>query len=394
MTTIVKAADAAEFLSLVPRMLGYLPSCSLVLIPFAGTSSLGAMRFDLPSGDDAADSFAATVVGTACRLPGADAVAAIAYTDLCFEERRMPHTALLDALERRIDESGLRTADLLCVAADGWGSVFDADLPSGGRPLDELDAVPPGAEDVAAAEGDQTSGAELPRVGVIESESVGRALVAFSRAVDVLCGEEARAGAKGGAKGEESGGGEASVTGDDERIDPRALAAACAIDDLPGLFEEALHWPHEDIAPYDAATLAWCLARPALRDVALVQWCGTLRDGDDAFEAQLRWESGEEYPVHLAMRMWGEGDRPDPDRLEHALALVRHVAALAPRALRPGSLAMCAWLSWALGLSTHADAYAREALTIEPEHGLSEIVRSFVHAGHLPDWAFRGRKAR
>jgi hypothetical protein len=63
--------------------------------------------------------------------------------------------------------------------------------------------------------------------------------------------------------------------------------------------------------------------------------------------------------------------------------------AVAPRADRPGTLAVCAWLSWALGRSTHAEVYASAAREIEPEHGLSEIVLSFVAAGHLPDWAFR-----
>lgn len=386
MTTIVKAADAAEFLSLVPRMLGYLPSRSLVLIPFAGSRSLGAMRFDLPPDDDTADSFAATAIGMVCRLPDADAVAAIAYTETRFEGTWMPHPALFDALERRVDESGLRVADLLCVAADGWGSVFDADLPSGGRPLAELDARPPSAGGAREVEGDQTSGTDLPKAGLLDTEAVGRALLAFARAVDMLCGE-------GRGRGEPAAGGEASVI-DEERIDPHALAAASAIDDLPSLLEDALLWQLDDLAPYDAAVLVWCLARPSLRDVALVQWCGTLGDGDDALEAQVRWESGEEYPERLAMRMWGEGERPDIDRLEHALALARQLAALAPRASRAGALAMCAWLSWALGRSTHADAYAREALEIEPEHGLSEIVRSFVHAGHLPDWAFRGRGGR
>ena len=48
MTTIVKAANAAQFLSLVPKMLGYRPTRSVVLIPFAGARSIGAMRFDLP----------------------------------------------------------------------------------------------------------------------------------------------------------------------------------------------------------------------------------------------------------------------------------------------------------------------------------------------------------
>ena len=375
MTTIVKAAGAAEFLSLVPRMLGYAPSRSLVLIPFAAARSLGALRFDLPDDAEDADQYAATVVGTVCRLPDADGLAAIAYTDARFDGERMPHPALFESLERRADESGLHMTDALCVAADAWGSVFDRTLPAGGRPLTELDVVPPGAEAVGDVTGDQSSGAELPQAGLVETERVGRALTAFSRAAGLLGGDD----------GED----EASVPPPSGRIDPQALAAVCRLEDLPGLFEDALRWPVDELAPYDAATLVWCLARPSLRDVALVQWSGTFVDGDDALDAQLRWESGEEYPVHLAMRMWGEGDRPDPDRLEDALALTRQLAALAPRLSRSGALAMCAWLSWALGRSTHADAYAREACSIEPEHGLSEIVRSFVNAGHLPDWAFR-----
>ena len=85
---------------------------------------------------------------------------------------------------------------------------------------------------------------------------------------------------------------------------------------------------------------------------------------------------------------------PDPTRLSAALALVRRAAASAPRDRRPGPLATCAWLSWALGRSTHAEVYAAQALEIEPEHGLAEIVRSFVLAGHLPDWAFRAAAER
>src|SRR5690242_6908630 len=122
--TVVKAADAAQFLSVVPRMLGYHPTRSLVVIPFHGGSSLGAMRFDLPEGDgESLDRTAATVTGMACRLPEADAIAAIAYTDARFhDDGRMPHLELFAALERRADACGLRVTDLLCVAADGWGS--------------------------------------------------------------------------------------------------------------------------------------------------------------------------------------------------------------------------------------------------------------------------------
>lgn len=411
MTTTVRAADAAEFLSVIPRMLGYHPRRSLVLIPFRGSRSLGAMRFDLPGGEpDAIDRVASTVIGMVCRLPEADAVATIAYTDDTFARTGgMPHADLADALERRAEACGLRLTDALCVAGDGWGSYLDAACPDEGRPLAQL-ASAPGPATLPEPRGDQSSGAELPSTDLAERERVARALGSLEEAVRVLCGGAGVGGSTGedsdaAITGRDAAGAVAAVSvdapageasGDQEpgRVDPRALAAVCLLDDLPGFYEDALTWDADALDPFRAAALAWCLSRPSLRDVALVQWSGDLDSGDEALDAQLRWESGEEYPPDLAMRMWGEGSRPDADRLQSALRLTRRVAAAAPRAFRPGPLAMCAWLSWALGGSTHAEAYASHARQIDPEHGLSEIVLSFVLAGHLPDWAFqRGSRA-
>jgi hypothetical protein len=397
MTTTVKAANAAQFLSLIPRMLGYVPSRSLVIIPFDGARSLGAMRFDLPEVEpDEIDRIASTVIGMVCRLPDADAFAAITYTDADLAGTRgLPHHDLVTALELRADACGLRTTDALCVAADGWSSFLDQDAPLGGHPLSTLGENPPQAEGLDEPPGDQRSGAELPDVDLAETERVGGALAALERGVDVLCGPDATPGERHRGRPArtvhrtEQAAVAASDPDESDRIDPRALSAVCALDDLPSLFEAALEWDPEALEPYDAATLIWCLSRPAIRDIGLVQWSGSIVSGDEALEAQLRWEDGYEYPAHLAMRMWGEGERPEIERLERALRLVRRVAAASPRASRPGPLAMCAWLSWALGRSTHADLYAIEACAIEPEHGLSEIVRSFVHSGHLPDWAFQ-----
>jgi len=389
MTTIVKAANAAQFLSLVPKMLGYRPTHSLVLVPFAGPRSIGAMRFDLPESSDHEEvaRVAATLIGMVCRLPDADAVAAVAYTDAAFGDGGMPHTDLIEALEARADACGIRMTDALCVASDAWGSHFDPTCPGSGRPLEELSDEPRGAEHLSIAEGDQAAGAELPAVDLAEREHTARALAALGDAVRLLCGPS---GAPPRTSGAQPGAAEASeAPAEPRRVDPQALAAVCTLDDLPTLFEEALGWDAASLAPFDAAALAWCLARPALRDIALVQWCGGMAAGDEALDAQLRWEAGEEYPVHLAMQMWGEGEQPDPARLEAALALSRRIAAAAPQAVRAGPLATCGWLAWALGRSTHAERYATLACQIEPEHGLAEIVRSFVMAGHLPDWAFR-----
>ena len=343
------------------------------------------MRFDLPGASDLdeIDRISATLIGMVCRLPDADGVAMVTFTDECFADRGMPHHALTDALQRRAEDCGIRVTDVLCQAADAWGSVFDPLCPRFGRPLSELESEPSGAAHLEIA-ADQLSGAELPSADPAEAERVDRALAALGMAVAVLCGSESGSWPDGARPDDPL------LTGKG-RVDPQALEAACRLDDVPTLFEDALDEDAAALPPFEAALLIWCLSRPALRDIALVEWCRGMDAGDEALDAQLRWESGEEYPAHLAMQMWGEGEQPDPGRLSAALILCRHLAARAPHATRAGVLATCAWLAWALGRSTHAEHYALEAREIEPEHGLAEIVLSFVGAAHLPDWAFRRR---
>ena len=62
MSTIVAAADAAHLLRLVPHLLDYTPTQSLVVIPLRSGRSLGVMRVDLPPDDADLDAVASTVV--------------------------------------------------------------------------------------------------------------------------------------------------------------------------------------------------------------------------------------------------------------------------------------------------------------------------------------------
>lgn len=188
MTTVVRAADAAQFLSLVPRMLGFCPRDSLVLIPFAGTRSMGALRFDLPAADGPGEpaSIAATVVGTVCRVPGVDRFATIVYADADLDTTLHEHAPLVDAVRMRADECGLPLVDELCVAADAWGAYGD---PGRGGPAAGLGDH--SADSGVAA--DQASAADLPEVGPERRECTARALGALHAAVALLCGPDADA---------------------------------------------------------------------------------------------------------------------------------------------------------------------------------------------------------
>jgi hypothetical protein len=399
MTTLMKASSAADFLALVPHLLGFQPARSLVLVPFDGSRSLGAMRIDLPddpTDEVALDGFASSIVGMVCRVAHADGFAAVVYTDAS-AGTEFPERATADAVAWHADACGLRLVDALYVAADGWGPYPGPHTPGDVRSLDELERAAASRGGLPAVAADQTAQTALPEVGERAREAAFTAFAGLASAVDILCGVDAASPAATRSEPPASGAATAGTPADDDepdtvRVNPQALAAACRLDDIPGLFEDALGWDPASPAAFDAASLAWCLARPSLRDVALVQWSGHLALGDEAFDAQLRWERGEEYPTHLAMRMWGEGERPDPERLTTALDIVRSIAARTPDEARAGALATAAWLSWALGRSTQAEAYARAACDLDPEHGLAEIVLSFVAAAHLPDWAFRSSR--
>lgn len=365
-TTVVRATSSPAFLALVPHLLECTPRESLVVVPFGRGRSLGAMRVDLPPAGDASvqDGVASTVIGMACKVARTDAVAIAVYTDdVLTGSAHAPHTGIVDAVRARADICGLRVVDALAVGADGWTSYLDPSAET--RPLSEIQdaARPELAGDVS---GDHLAAAGLPASSAADAERVEQLLVDVEHSL--------------------------RRSRDRRRLSPARRAAAEAVEaeiaDPPALFENVVTLPEEHVELPQLAALAFCLERPALRDVALMQWTGDLATGDAVFRAQTAFRGGESVPEDLARPMWGEGACPDPARLRIGLELCRRVASLVVRERRPGPLAACAWLAWATGRSTHAAAYAQAALEIDGRHGLSEIMRAMIDAGRLPEWVF------
>ena len=407
MQTVIKAAGAADFLALLPVLAGYTPTRSLALVAFRGSRTLGVLRVDLPPHDADAQTVsrcAATFIGLVCRLRDADGVVPVVYCDEQLypeagggTDSPLAHTALVAAVLQRADACGLRVSDALCVASDAWCSYLEASGSS--HPLTELDASParaavPGG--TARVSGDQATGIELPTADFAERERVGVAIERLTHALDaMLSGDDwpTTGSTRPGSAWLDA----ATITlerasrgvnlpGDGATLGTAgALGALC---DVPALFEDALGTAPDDLGPDVSAALLLCLARPSMRDVALSQWSFDLDTGDEVLEAQLAWQDGVEFPSHLAAHMIGEGPQPDIARVQTALTLVRHLAAVAPKSLRPAPLTVAAWLSWALGRSTHAAAYLDLVRAIDANYGLAQIVSSMVSAGHLPEWAF------
>ena len=372
MTTVLHASDSADFLGIVPALAGFTPRRSIVLLPFHGSRSHGAMRLDLPTDETNLAQYADAAVGLIARLDGTDAVALVVYTD----ERPdttpdgvvLPFSVAVDEVLGCAEDTGLRVVDALCVTPDGWSSYLVDDPQLGA--LDALPPTPvvPGLGDVA---GDQLTGLALPRVDLACTERVGRALRDIAEVID-----------------HDAGGG---VTG---RENPQAIAALVSLDDIPAFFEALLE--HPDTNPtYAIAALLWCLERPVFRDVAIAQWATDLHGGVRTLHAQLAFaHHGRALTDDLGAVFLGIGPVPDRDRLRLALTVVRHAAAAAPRSARPGPLTAAAWLSWALGRSSHAAHYLDLVREIDPEYGLAALLQTMVDAAVLPEWAFRRGNAQ
>ncbi|MBO9625225.1 MAG: DUF4192 family protein [Microbacterium sp.] len=365
MTTILRAADSAGLLRIVPSLAGFTPRNSLVLLPFHGSRTYGAMRIDLPSPSTSLVPYAETAIDLVTRVGGADAVAVIVYADSGTEHTHdglvLPHDVLMDEVLGCAEDAGLRVADALCALPHGWASYLDDDPEI--APYD--DSTPPAVPGLGDVTGDQLAGTALPRVGLAVAERVGRAFRSLEAG---MCGV----------------GQNASTTRDSP-----ASAALALLDDPPALVERVLDAP-DTLPTSETAALLWCLSRPLLRDAALTQWATDLSDGRRALAAQLACaDAGVPVPERVARVFVGHGPTPDPDRLRLALTAVRWIVAAAPRSARPGPLAAAAWLSWALGRATHAGHYLGMALEIDPEHGLAGVLSTMLRSAPLPEWAFR-----
>ena len=185
MSTVIRVSSPLSLLSLVPRLLDCTPRRSLVLVPFAESRSLAALRVDLPT-DDNPDlpRIASTLIGMACKVPLADAVTVVIYTDDAVADRgSLPHSALIDAVLERAHICGLRVIEALVVGADGWGSYQDPSV-GGEHALDEITAAGPDLPE-SFPEHDQIGAAALPAVDLAEKERMGRALEDVDLLLDV-----------------------------------------------------------------------------------------------------------------------------------------------------------------------------------------------------------------
>lgn len=328
---VLKAEGVGELIGAVTALVGYMPAQSLVIAPFVGTRTEGAMRVDLPADAEVYPALVAQVMGLTCRVEGVTGFAAVIYTDGTESE----HEGLAATLLSAASFVGLDVATVAFLTPTSWGEYFEGEA----RPLDTLPALPgPGL----VRDGDQTSSASLPVIDDALRVRILNAHLPHPESVD-----------------------------------------ACA------LFEEALSWDVDALDAEKMAVLMGLLSLPLYRDVALAQWASSIEQGRETLAEQRAFVDGTPVSDRIGGVLIGQGPRPEVARLQAALAVCRVGAAHAPvEECGAALLAACGWLSWAMGASTPAAFYIGLAQAADPTLSMARLLAEMVDRAMLPDWVF------
>ena len=361
MTEIVKANRPADFLQLVPRLVGFRPTESLVLVAFTGKRTHAAMRFDLPGTDDPVqlDAVARHLVGLLCRVERVDGLVPVVYTAAPLAAAPV---LLVELVARHAHAAGLVLKDAFCVAGDGWGQ-----LPRGRRhALSELGPDHPDLLDPAA---------EL-RIADVPAEA--RACFAAT----LTAWRTRSAGPGGSVHGFAPG-----TPGTAFRRSGSFLDRAAAGLDTGPLIEGMLT-PHADGDPCPCLSALAALAEaPDLAEHLLLHVAWGRAFGDRVRRAWL--ERDEDDPLADAALDGGEIARPSVQRIEAGLSAVRAALAYIEPAARAPLAACAAWFEWALGRGSLAGDFVGLALAADPAHPFAVALGMKLRRGELPEWAFR-----
>ncbi|GAB6855999.1 DUF4192 family protein [Microbacterium xylanilyticum] len=121
-TMTLRAQGKAELFGAVTAVLGFTPTQSLVLLPFCGERSTGAMRADLPVSAEDAGPMVAQLLEMVCRVPGVTGFVAVVFTDGTARE----HEPLAQALRLVAPLFDLAAIEVLYLTPTGWGDFFGA----------------------------------------------------------------------------------------------------------------------------------------------------------------------------------------------------------------------------------------------------------------------------
>lgn len=339
----VRIRTPQSLLQLLPRLVGDPGAPSLVALPFTGGRSGMPMVTDLP--DRRSVDAAARVIRSGSL--GAEAVVLIACFTAPLGLDPLPLRDELVGITERLERRGIRTLELLAIAADAWGDYAHPDAARG--PLAEL-----------ALLDDPAPGAPVPEpVPGVPGLGAGIAADAVADWLDVL----------------EAADEQAARSAPIEALE-LAVALAPRLGEGPGTL---------GVDPAKAAALAIVLVdSPLLRDLAIE----LAIDGVDAAAATLAADDavGAIAGDAAARRFMGIGSAPDAERLHERLRCWTAIAETAPLEARAPLLVIVGFLQFFVGRGRTAGRCAELAMTVDPTLTMAPLLRDIVDARGAPDW--------
>ena len=360
-------------LTLAPLLAGGVPSDSALVLPFMGKRAWSAIRVDLPVGTCGSDCSVlepqsdcvdplheaaidwAVSISRAVKELGADGLAVVVYPGCELGIGQLPFQTAVEALTLDCEMRALGVVTALVAGTDSWGDYRHPESARG--PLAELDEIVRGeADDV----------------------DPGRLLTGS----DALPAQPSQEWCEG------------------------QLALLDRLEDsTPEPFEDPVHavglalqFEPQELSDLHIATMTSHVQRPVVRDEMLMTMIGGEGEGYRTRAAALEWNAcGQSNRVEEeASLIMGMAGAPDRDRIRKALELWTHVASRTVPEHAAAVYAVLAWLHWAIGRSSAADACVERALAGDPDHGFARIVAAILEAGHIPCWvleAIRGHSA-
>ncbi len=364
---IVKVDGPAALLNLVPRLVGFRPAESLVLVAFSGKRSGSAMRFDLPTHRGPR---------TARRLrrpPGRDAL-----------PRRARRRVRAGRLHRRALRGRSRRGRRLPGRPRGVGRPRGEGRPLRGRR--RLGEGPWRPEAAAHRAPHGRARARRSRRGGAAPRGERRRPDGLRRAADRVAHEVRRSRRP------------------RPRLRTRRGPPRCRVRDR----RDAVRRPRRDRARHRPAARRAAhrpRGRSPRRSVPLPRRPGRVRDRPRARRPSAGASRVGEAPrgprsrgVARARRggparehgpARRRGRRPSVPRIEAALRAIRLALAHLEPADRAPLLGCAAWFEWALGRGSIAGAFVDLALAADPTDVFAAWLGMRLQRGELPEWAFR-----
>lgn len=404
---IVRATGPEDLLRFVPDLLPVDPEDSLVLVLFKrshGTKSRthGAMRIDLRHTEDPEqlDEWAAAVLGQVLRVDGVTGVAIAAYTPETFAPSgRPPAAAQVRAVSRRAERLGLEVLDRFCVAADGWGSLDDPRLPRGGNPLALLDPDERRAPRRAPlAQPEPASEEQIDRFADHYEQWWSRPEGPGGVLHGVPLGDPAPT--VGSATASSAFGPVSTLSllqlpPEESAMDRYRWGrdSDAVVDLVEGILQ-----PHDDHGRPCAcrALLLSLVVRQGLIGLLLAQIAWGPAFAKEVWTA-VSAPAGRQRSLERMTAAIGGGRfrRPDPDRIDAAIAALHEVASYVDTDRTGAGIdEALSWLHWACGASSAAAALASRALERHDDRDIAPIVLGKVQRGELPAWAYRSDPAK